>query len=164
MIGVRGADPFGLAVPLIDAGFETRLMTERKNGIIEKAWTSRLRRLYSREEIELSFYGMKENRRRALNRDLRVEYKHPEVSDIVDGIHDGAIPVALVHMGAVHQLNIPHWVVVLNANDSRIVFNDPYPPKGKRGINLPYSGFQKILDDIGTRIGMSPSILFVTKR
>jgi hypothetical protein len=164
MIGIRGADPFGLAVPLIDAGFEVRLVTQRKKVIEEKPWRHRLRGHFSREEIELSFYGMRENQRRALDRNLPVEYKRPLVADILQGIRDEFVPIALVHMGVVHHLNIPHWVVVAYADGERVVFNDPYPPKGRQSLVLTNVKFQKILDDIGTRIGMSPSVLFTRKR
>ena len=163
MIGIRGADPYGLSVPLLDAGFEVRLTTQKKRVIERKPWMRRLLRFFSREEIELSFFGMKENQRRALSRNLPVEYKHPTVNDILRRVRDGFVPVALVHMGVVHRLNIPHWVVVTDADEEKITFNDPYPPKGRRGLTLPHAKFQKILDDIGTRIGLSPSVLFLRR-
>ena len=121
-------------------------------------------RYFSREEIELSFLGMRENRRRAFTRNLPVQYKRPTVSDIVSGVRVGFVPIALVHMGVVHSLNITHWVVITDAVEEKVVFNDPYPPKGRRGLVLPKEKFQKIIDDIGTRIGMSPSVLFARKR
>lgn len=164
MIGIRGADPYGLAVPLIDVGLDVQLITQRRRVIDEQPWRNRLRRHYSRQEIELSFYGMRENQRRAIARNLPVQLKRPVVADIVRGVREKRIPIALVHMGVVHHLNIPHWVVVSDATEEKVVFNDPYPPKGRRGLVLPHRKFQKILDDIGTRIGMSPSILLVRRR
>lgn len=164
MIGIRGADPYGLSVPLIDAGLEVRLVTLRKRVVDERPWRHRLLRHFSREEIELSFLGMRENRRRALYRNLPVQYKRPVVADILRGVQEEFVPIALVHMGVVHSLNIPHWVVITDADEEKIVFNDPYRPKGRRGLVLSHKKFQKILDDIGTRIGMSPSILFTRKR
>lgn len=163
MIGIRGADPYGLSVPLIDAGFDVRLITQRKRVVDEQPWRNRLRRHYSREEIENSFFGMRENKRRAIARNLVVQFKRPVVADIVRGVMEERIPIALVHMGIVHRFNIPHWVVVSDADEQKVVFNDPYPPKGRRGLVLSKKKFQKILDDIGTRIGMSPSILLVRK-
>lgn len=163
MIGVRGADPYGLSVPLIDAGYEVRLVTQRKRIVDYKPWRRRLTRYFSAEEIELSLFGMRENQRRALSRNLPIQYKRPVVRDIVRGVGEGYVPIALVHMGVIHSLNIPHWVVVTDADDEKVVFNDPYPPKGRRGLKLPHAKFQKILDDISTRIGLSPSILFVRR-
>jgi hypothetical protein len=162
MIGIRGADPYGLAVPLMDAGFEVRLLTQWKRLVNYEPWRRRLRRFFSSEEIQLSLFGMKENQRRAVCRGLPVTYKRLVVADVVRGVHEGFVPIALVHMGVIHSLNIPHWVVVTDA-DEGVVFNDPYPPKGRRGLRLSGVKFQKILDDIGTRIGLSPSTLFVRR-
>jgi hypothetical protein len=106
---------------------------------------------------------MKQNQLRALRRRLKVTFKRPLVADIIRGLRDGFVPVCLVHMGVVHSLNIPHWVVVTDADGELIRFNDPYPPKGRKGVSLSNAKFQKILDDIGTRIGLSPSVLFVRK-
>ena len=163
MVGIKGADPYGLSVPLIDAGYEVRLVTQRKRNVAPKPWRHRLIRYFSSEEIELSLFGMKDNQRRALSRKLPVKYKRPVVADVIRGISEGFVPIPLVHMGVVHSLNIPHWVVVMEADGDSVVFNDPYPPKGRGGLRLSHAKFQKILDDIGTRIGLSPSILFVRR-
>ena len=163
MIGIRGADPYGLCIPLLDAGYEVRLLTQRKRTIENGPWRRRLKRRFTAEEIELSLFGMRENQRRALSRGLPVQYKRPIVADIIRGIRGRFVPVALVHMGVIHSLNIPHWVVVTGADDENVVFNDPYPPKGRRGLTLPHVKFQKILDDIGSKIGLSPAVLFIRR-
>lgn len=164
MIGIKGADPFGLSVPLIDSGYDVRLITQRSKTVDHDAWRRRLLRNFSSEEIELSMFGMKDNRQRAIRRRLPVTYKRPVVADILRGVRGNQVPIALVHMGVIHSLNIPHWIVVTDADEEYVVFNDPYPPKGRKGLRLSHVKFQKILDDIGTRIGLSPSVLFVRKR
>jgi hypothetical protein len=163
MIGIKGADPYGLSVPFLDAGYRVQLTTGRKTIIDRKPWRRRLRRIFSREEIELSLFGMEENRRRAMARNLPVEFERPTVTKIAEMARAGFVPLALVHMGVVHRLNIPHWVVVTDMDDEKITFNDPYPPKGRRGLSLSHEKFQKILDDIGTRIGLAPSVLFIRR-
>jgi hypothetical protein len=164
MIGTRGADPFGLSIPLIDAGLEVRLITEWKSIVNAKRWKNQLTRAgFSSIETELCFLGIHLNKQRASESHLTIEYKRPTVSAIVSSINSGYVPLALVHMGVVHSLNVPHWVVITDANDETVMFNDPYPPKGHRGLKLPRDKFQKILDDIGTRIGMSPSLLLVRR-
>ncbi len=163
MIGIKGADPYGLSVPLMDAGYEVRLITQRRRTVDYKPWKRRLLRYFSSEEIELSLFGMKENERRAVNRRLPVTYKRPVVEDVIRRVRVGFVPIALVHMGVVHSLNIPHWVVVADADGENVVFNDPYPPKGRKGLRLSHVKFQKILDDIGTRIGLSPSVLLIRR-
>lgn len=164
MIGIKGADPYGLSVPLIDRGFEVRLITQRRKIIEYKPWKRRLIRHFSSDDIDLSIFGMRENRRRALSLRLLVSYRRPVVRDVIQGVQSGFVPIALVHMGVVHSLNIPHWVVITDANDEHVVFNDPYPPKGRKGLRLSHAKFQKILDDIATKIGLSPSMLMVRRR
>jgi len=164
MIGIRGSDPYGLAVPFMDAGYEVLLLTQRKQVINAAQWRLRLRRRFTSDEVELSLFGMAQNYSRALGRRLKVIIKRPVVSDINRALEEGYVPIALVHMGVVHSLNIPHWVVVTGGDSELVRFNDPYPPKGHKGILLSHSKFQKIIDDIGTRIGFSPSVLLVRKR
>ena len=164
MIGTKGADPYGLSVPLIDAGYEVHLLTQRRKVIDPAPWKRRLLRHFSADDIELSLFGVKQNQKRALRRHLQVIFKRPVVGDVVRGVREDFVPIALVHMGVVHSLNIPHWVVVTNVDEESVVFNDPYPPKGRKGLRLSHKEFQKILDDISTRIGLSPSILFVRGR
>lgn len=140
------------------------MITQSNKSVDYERWKRRLLRNFSSEEIDLSMFGMRENKQRAIRRNLAVTYKRPVVSDILRGVRDGYVPIALVHMGVIHSLNIPHWIVVTDADEEQVVFNDPYPPKGRKGLRLPHVKFQKILDDIGTRIGLSPSVLFVKKR
>ena len=165
MIGTKGADPFGLAVPLIDAGFDVRLITQRKTVANTKRWRRRLIRAgFTLQEAELSIFGIRQNKLRALSRNLLVQYKRPRVREIARAVDSGYVPIALVHMGAVHSLNIPHWVVVTDVDEKSVVFNDPYPPKGRKGLRLSNVRFQEILDDIGIKIGMSPSVLLVRNK
>jgi len=165
MIGTKGADPFGLAVPLIDAGFDVRLITQRKTVANTKRWRRRLIRAgFTLQEAELSIFGIRQNKLRALSRNLLVQYKRPRVREIARAVDSGYVPIALVHMGAVHSLNIPHWVVVTDVDEQSVVFNDPYPPKGRKGLRLSNVRFQEILDDIGIKIGMSPSVLLVRNK
>jgi hypothetical protein len=162
MIGVRGADPFGMSVPLLDAGYEVHLATQRRRMIDPDLWRRRLREhSFTSEDARLAVFGIAENRKRALYRGLTVEYSLLTVERVARSFSEGFIPVALVHMGVVHQLDIPHWVVVTDAGEDQVSFNDPYPPKGGKGIRVCREEFQKMLDDVGTRIGLSPSAIFI---
>jgi hypothetical protein len=162
MIGVRGADPFGMSVPLLDAGYEAHLATQRRNMIDPDLWKSRLREhSFTPEDARLAVFGIGENRKRALARGLTVEYGQLTVERVVMSFSEGYIPMALVHMGVVHQLDIPHWVVVTDVGEDYVSLNDPYPPKGGKGIRVSREEFQKMLDDVGIRIGLSPSAIFI---
>jgi hypothetical protein len=162
MIGVRGADPFGMSVPLLDAGYEVHLVTQRRRMIDLDLWRGRLREYsFTPEDANLAVFGAAENKKRARHRGLTVEYKRLTVEKVAKFFNEGLIPIALVHMGVVHQLDIPHWVIVTDVGDDHVTFNDPYPPKGGKGICVSQEEFQKMLDDVGTRIGLSPSTIFI---
>jgi hypothetical protein len=162
MIGVKGADPFGMSVPLLDAGYEVHLVSQRRRMIDFDLWRCRLREhTFTSEDARLSVFGIAENRKRALGLGLTVEYNPLTVEQVARSLSEGFIPIALVHMGVVHQLDIPHWVVVADVGEDYVVFNDPYPPKGGKGICVRREEFQKMLDDVGTRIGLSPSVIFI---
>ncbi len=162
MIGVRGADPFGMSVTLLDAGYEVHLVTQRRRMIDPDLWKNRLREhSFTPEDARLALFGIGENRKRALFRGLTVEYTRLTIEKIAKFFSEGFIPIALVHMGVVHQFDIPHWVVVTDVEADHVAFNDPYPPKGGKDIRVRREEFQEMLDDIGTRIGMSPSAIFI---
>jgi hypothetical protein len=162
MIGVRGADPFGMSVPLLDAGYEVHMVTHRRRMIDSHLWDHRTREhRFTPEDARLAVFGIAENRKRALGRGLTVEYSRLTIELIRTFFNQGFIPIALVHMGVVHQFDIPHWVVVTEIGEDDVAFNDPYPPKGGKGISVRQEEFQTMLDDIGTRIGLSPSVVFI---
>ena len=162
IIGVPGADPYGLCVPLNDAGHKVCLVTQWKTATDPTRWKKRLQHHgFSAEEAELTVFGMAENRKRALARGVPVQRTRPTVELVSRRIHEGWLPIALVHMGVVHRLDIPHWVVVAEAGPDGVTFNDPYPPKGRQGNRVSRAQFQTMLDDIGSKSGMSPSVVFV---
>ena len=162
MIGVRGADPFGISVPLLDAGYEVHLLSRRRKMIDLDLWSNRLgKHGFTSEDAKLAVFGIAENRKRALGRGLIVDYGRLTVERVAESCSEGFIPIALVHMGVVHQLDIPHWVVVTLVDEDQAGFNDPYPPKGGKSIRVTREEFQRMLDDVGTRIGLSPSAIFI---
>lgn len=164
MIGVRGADPFGMSVPLLDAGCHVHLVTQGRRMIDADLWSRRLQEYgFTPEDAKLAVFGVAGNRKRALCRGLTVEQGRLTVERVARYCSEGLIPLALVHMGVVHKLDIPHWVVVTDVKADQVAFNDPYPPLGGKGICVSRAEFQTMLDDIGIRIGMSPSVIFIRK-
>ena len=162
MIGVRGADPFGMSVPLLDAGYEVHLLTQRRSMIDPDVWRGRLREdRFTPEDEDLAVFGIAENKRRALGRGLNLVYSRLTVERVAKSFNEGFIPIALVHMGVIHQLDIPHWVVVTDVGNDHVAFNDPYPPKGGKDICVSREEFQQMLGNVGTRFGLSPSTIFI---
>jgi len=164
MIGVRGADPYGLSIPLLQAGHDAHLVVGARRALEPAKWSRTLvAHGFEPEDAKLAIFGIGENRRRALARGLAVERAFPTVAVIEARVRAGWIPVALVHMGVVHELDVPHWVVVTGVSASEVAFNDPYRPRGRKGVRLPRATFQKILDDVRP-MGMSPAVVFARRR
>ena len=162
MIGVKGADPFGISVPLLDAGYEVHLLTQHRSMVDRDLWRSRTaERSLTSEDEDLAVFGIAENKKRALGRGLTVVYGRVTVEQVAKSFHEGFIPLALVHMGVVHDLDIPHWVVVTDVGDDYVAFNDPYPPKGGKNIRVSREEFRQMFGDVGTRFGLSPSVIFI---
>lgn len=147
MIGVRGADPWGLSVPLLDRGFDVRVVTERERTFTTDRWSE----FFEPEEIRLGEWAMEDNLRRARDRGVDEALRAPRFGDVVEALEEGALPIPMVHMGLVHGEDIPHWVVVTDvaADDERVTFHDPYPPKGCAGIVRSREEFWSIVEEIG---------------
>ncbi|MBP7148364.1 MAG: peptidase C39 family protein [Acidobacteria bacterium] len=164
MIGVRGADPLGLSVPLLEAGHDVLLVMERRRAFDTRKW---MRTLVSHgfdpEDALVARFGIEQNRQRAQARGLAFRRERPTVRGIHDRMRDGWIAIALVHMGLVHELDIPHWVAVTGTSATHVTFHDPYPPRGRKGLRATRREFQRILDDVQV-FGMSPAVVFVRAR
>ncbi|MCL2670396.1 MAG: peptidase C39 family protein [Syntrophaceae bacterium] len=161
MIGIRGADPFGMSIPLLQASHEVRLLTGRIDAQTVKLRHERmLEHGFAEEDVALAQFGMADNRRRARALGLPVTYGRLTVERVREGFREGCVPIVLVHMGVVHQLEIPHWIVVTRAGEGDMTFHDPYPPKGGRHIRVSDDEFRQMIEQV-TRLGHSPSALFV---
>ncbi len=172
MIGVRGADPFGMSVPLLERGLDVRIITERAETFPVK----RFRQFVTAQEASLAIFANHENRRRAVQGGARISFRAPRFEDVADGLDQGWIPIPLVHMGVVHRLDIPHWNVVVGIRygpgngwkrddgDARVTIHDPYPPRGKAFLTLSRSRFEKAMDDIAGKMWSSRSLLLVHPR
>ncbi len=163
MVGVRGADPFGLAVPLLRAGHEVRLVAARRVAVDAETWRRRLvGSRFSPEDAKLAVFAAGQNRRRALKLGLGFRRAAPTVARVRAAMREGFVVLALVNMGVVHQYDIPHWVVVTGISPTRVTFNDPYPPKGRKGLRLEHALFQKMMDDVSP-LGMTPAIVLARR-
>lgn len=146
MVGVRGADPFGLAVPFLNRGHAVRIVTEREKSFEVDRW----RDFFEDEEVELGIFAMEDNRRRALDRGVEVELRAPTLDDVEAAIDAGEVPVCMVHMALLHGEDIPHWVVATDIDEDGVTFHDPYPPKGREAVRVTRDEFRSIMDDIRT--------------
>jgi len=161
LIAVRGTDPYGLAIPFLRRGYRVR-------GIIEPGL--RFRRARLKEHlgddalVALAYYAAEEARREARALGLEEVPRAPRLEDVAAMLRAGHVPLALVHMGVVHDYDVPHWVVVTGLGNDRVTLNDPYPPKGLHNLSVSTKEFLKMLSDVRPKIGMPRSVLEIRPR
>lgn len=144
MVGIRGADPWGLSVPLLDAGLWVTVVTERERTFETDRWDKFL----EPEEVELGEWAMRDNLRRARQRGVLEEIRAPTLGDVEDAVRQGRVPICLVHMGLLHGEDVPHWVVPTRIGDDEVTFHDPYPPKGRADVTFDRQEFWSIVEDV----------------
>jgi hypothetical protein len=160
MIGVGGADPFGLSVPLLRAGLEADVITQR----IDTFPLERFRNFVEEEDAQLARFAIRDSYERAKRLGLRVDFRRPTLDDVREALRDGRLPIALVGMNEVHGYDIPHWVVVSGMEDGRVWVNDPYPPKGKKALALTTEQLDAMMEDIPAVVKGSRSLVVAGPR
>ncbi len=159
MIGIGGADPFGLSVPLLKAGLQVTVITQR----VETFPFERFKRLRGEGEARLARFAIRDSYRRATELGLQVAFRRPTREDVQEALREDRLPIALVGMNVVHGFDIPHWVVVTGMEDGAVWVNDPYPPKGRKGLRLEWEELETMMEDIPGKVGGSRSLVIVGK-
>lgn len=144
LIGVRGADPWGLAVPFLRRGHDATVITEREETFTVDRWDE----LFEPEEIELARWAMEDNRRRAKEAGVEAEIRPPRFGDLRKALDAERAPVCMVNMRMLHGEDIPHWVVPTRIDDDGVTFHDPYPPKGQADVRFSQEEFWSIVEDV----------------
>ena len=159
MIGIRGADPFGLSVPLLKRGYNVTIISKAPS-MMNKSQLKTMKWL-SKEEKELTLFAIKDQKEKALSLGLKLIKRDPNLEDIEEALSENKLPIALVDMTVVHKLRIPHWVIVTGMNDEVGWINDPYPPKGKKNLRLKLDHCEKMMSDFSKHFKSEKSLLLV---
>lgn len=140
MIGVRGMDQWGLAVPALRRGTPAAVVTEAPYTFPRQDPEEAARRIRERlaetgeedipsftsQDLELSWYAQRRNRRRAEEEGVRWLRRPPERADLVSALEQGAVPVLLVDLETLSGTwPAPHWVVVEAVEDDGVRLLDP---------------------------------------
>lgn len=158
MIGVRGADPWGLSVPFLSRGHPVRIVTERERTFETDRW----RESFEDEEVDLGEWAMEDNRRRARERGVEAEIRMPRLDDVEQALGQDRVAICMVNMRRLHGDDIPHWVLPVAVDGETVRFHDPYPPKGRAGITWSRDEFWSIVEDVADEpIGGAPSVVVV---
>jgi len=159
MIGIRGADPFGLSVPLLKRGYNVTIISKAPS-MMNKSQLKTMKWL-SKEEKKLTLFAIKDQKEKALSLGLKLIKRDPNLEDMEEALSENKLPIALVDMTVVHKLRIPHWVIVTGMNDEVGWINDPYPPKGKKNLRLKLDHCEKMMSDFSKHFKSEKSLLLV---
>lgn len=158
LIGVGGTDAFGLALPLLDQGYELRVYNEKLPTLPQDLLLTFL----TEEDARLTELASRMARSELEQAQVEVVEQPPTVDDVAEALAAGWVPLCLVGMQEVHQEEVPHWVVAYGIDEERVQFHDPYPPAGRKGLAAPRERFQKMLDDIA-HLGASRGMVWARK-
>lgn len=159
MIGIRGADPFGLSVPLLKRGYNVTIISKAPS-MMNKSQLKRMKWL-SKEEKELTLFAMGDQKKKALFLGLELLKRDPKLGDIEQALSENKLPIALVDMTVVHKMKIPHWVIITGMDDKVGWINDPYRPKGKKNLRLKLKLIEKMMSDFAKHFNSDKSLLLV---
>jgi len=143
LIGTKGASIYGLSLFLLKRGLKTTAM-HKKSAIFQTA-------VKRQKDREVVLFTVKELLKRAKKSGLKIIYKNPSFEEIRKVISKKEIPIFMIHMGLIHKINAFHWVIITGIENDKIWLNDPYPPKGKKNLELSLEEFTKILNEIKKR-------------
>ncbi|HWG90086.1 MAG TPA: peptidase C39 family protein [Candidatus Thermoplasmatota archaeon] len=126
LIGLRGMDQWGLALPALKRGVPAIVIAEAEMTFPEASDVAKAR--FTPEDIELSQFIQGENRVRAEAAGVRWERREPSLEDIRKALAAGQVPVLLVDLFTLsNDYAAPHWVVGVAMEGDTLVLHDPDP-------------------------------------
>lgn len=160
MIGVRGIDQWGLAIPALERGMAATVVTEAPYTFPRRDPEEAARRLRERlastgeedvpvftpQDLELSWYAQQRNRERAEAAGVAWERRPPTRGDLASALEQEAVPVLLVDLETLSGTwPAPHWVCVEAVEGGEVTVLDPdLGEPGRR--TLPWRDVQAAMD------------------
>ena len=155
-IGISGCMPQGLAYSALKRGLNATLICKKKRiiQISEKLATG-----YNRE---IALFTSKRLLKEARKRGMRIIDTSPDMKDIEKALAADSIPIVMINMRLLHNLNSPHWVIVIGLDERLVWINDPYDRKGK-GLSIAKENFLEMMNDLNKYTQIDKRILLVSK-
>jgi hypothetical protein len=160
MIGVRGIDQWGLAIPALARGLEATVVSGAEHTFPREDHEEAAQRIRERleetgeddvphftpQDLELSWYAQQRNRERAREAGVRWLRRRPRQADVASAVEQGAAPVLLVDLETLSGTwPAPHWVVVDAVDGDRVRVLDPdMGEPGRR--TLPWRELEDAMD------------------
>ncbi len=153
-IGIPGCMPQGLAVSALARGLKAELICKKEN-IIQIS-----EKLAKGEDREIALFTSKRLFEKA--KEMKLIDKNPELKDIEEVILNNRIPIVMIHMKLLHNIDSPHWVIVTGFSKDNLWINDPYNKNGK-DILVKKNKFLEMMGDLEKYSEMGKRVLVVWK-
>ncbi len=156
-IGVPGCMPQGLAysalIRKLNATIICRRSTVNKtSGKIAKGENKRIAESTSKELFK-----------KAASKGMELINKETDVEDIEVALGKGQIPLIMVNMKLLHNIDSPHWIVATGFDNNHVWINDPYNKKGK-DVRISKKNLECMMADLKKHSGLDQRILILSKR
>lgn len=160
MIGLRGIDQWGLALPALRRGVPVTVVSEGEKTFphldpeaIEARRSEHAERYpeetlpsFSATDLELAEFAQEDNRQNAEQAGVDWLKRAPTADDLRSALDQGAIPILLVDLERLSGTwPGPHWVVVAGLDGDRFTVMDPDPDGPGRHV-LSWEALWDVMD------------------
>lgn len=133
--GHGGCGPYGMALAALHRGFDVEVRVNEPGAL----FVDSVRNKKKREVIRLVEQDFREQ---AAAAGVPVNSHGLTVSDLVNDLQDGAVPIVLISSYHLYGRKAPHWVVLTGYDDRFLYMHDPYidPPRNRTSgdsMNVP---------------------------
>ena len=155
-IGIPGCMPQGLAYSALIRKLSATIICRRST--VNKI-SSKISRGENKQIAEST---SKELFKKAAVKGMKLINKSPDIRDIEIALEASKIPLVMVNMKLLHNIDSPHWIVATGFDRDNIWINDPYNKRGK-GVKITKKNTLKMMTDFKKYSGLDKRILVVSK-
>lgn len=157
--GHGGCDPFGLALAAERRGFKARLYVTDE----ERLFVDSVRDPAKKEVIRLVLQDFRAQARQA---GIRVINRGLSLTETIEALQSGAIPVVLISSYALTGDKAPHWVALTGFDERFVYFHDPDQDNARgrlridcMNVPVPHADFARMSRYGATRLRAAVVIL-----
>ncbi len=156
-IGIPGCMPQGLAYSASKRGLKAAIVC-RKNKLNQISG-----KIAKGENKETAVATSKHLLEKSVRMGTKIIDKSPEIRDIERALSSGQIPLLMINMKSIHNVDSPHWIVVSGFDKDGLWINDPYSKKGGN-MKISRKAIRKTMADLNRISNMAPRMLIISKR
>ena len=117
--GPGGCEPFGLAVAAHDNGLSAQIIVSFYGALF-------LQSVRSHEKRRVMELAQVDFRNRAASAGIPVDYRSFSLDDVREALAEDRLVVVLISGYLMFGKKVPHWVLVIGADDDHVIIHDPW--------------------------------------